>query len=97
MKLNCCQRLIRVSKHIEGMQDANLELGRPELPEDMQRYVDTHPQWPHITAMRQHIVDQLHQTLVDALDDPTVPTEQVEIVAQLTGQVALGEIEVTEL
>lgn len=60
-------------------------------------YVNVHPDWPHITAARQHIVDQLHKTLVDALDNPTVPVEKIEEVAQLTGQVALGEIEVTEL
>lgn len=74
-----------MSKRIEGMQDSKL-----------QRYVDVHPGWPHITAMRQHIVDQLHHTLVDALDKGA-PVEDIEIVAQLTGQVALGEIEVKEL
>lgn len=60
---------------------------------DPQRFVDVHPDWPHITAARQHIVNQLHDTLVDALEKEA-PIEDIEILGQTIGQVALGEIEV---
>lgn len=72
-------------ERITGMQDRSL-----------QRFVDVHPDWPHITAARQHIVDQLHNTLVDALEKEA-SVEEVEIIGQIVGQVALGEIALGEI
>lgn len=45
---------------------------------------------------KQEILEHLNQTLVDALAKEA-PIEDVEIVAQVAGQVALGEIKVVEL
>lgn len=47
-----------MSKNIEGMQDASLEIGRPVLTAELQDYVDRHP-WPHVKAMRQFVAEQL--------------------------------------
>lgn len=47
-----------MSKRIEGMQDAGLELGMPELTPELQEYIDRHP-WPHIKSMREFVAKQL--------------------------------------
>lgn len=44
-------------KRIEGMQDAGLDLGRPDSPE-LQEYINRHP-WPHVRKMREFVASQL--------------------------------------
>ena len=50
-----------MTKRIEGLQDASLELGMPVLPPDLQEYVDRHP-WPSVRAMREFVAKQLVKT-----------------------------------
>lgn len=73
-----------MSKKIEGMQDPRL-----------QEYIDRH-EWPHVRAMRRHVVEQLHAAVTNSLDNPAIPDEQIEVATQVLGQVALGEIGVKE-
>lgn len=48
-------------ERIHGLQDANLELGKPELTPALQEYVDRAPfnKWPNVVNMRRVVAKQL--------------------------------------
>lgn len=59
-----------MSKRIEGLQDASLEIGKPDLPPDLQEYVDRHP-WKNVKQMREFVARQLIEPVMIKEDDRT--------------------------
>lgn len=59
-----------MSKRIEGLQDASLEIGKPQLTPELQEYVDRH-NWPHVKAMREFVARQLVEPVMIKEDDRT--------------------------
>lgn len=46
---------------------------------------------------REKVIEVLVEAAQDAIEKPSIPVEEVEVLGQVIGLVALGEIEVVEL